>query len=228
MKDEALSCFKMIEGFALIADSLCTFSNPISKVISYLRPDIPRILINRSIVHPRHSLLDDEKSLDSQKCEFRTDYVFDAYLLGFCDDVTRALGNMLFPKPYQEGDCSASVTSVKNSMVTEGYLLKSLMDHASDDREGVFLPSDWSSVKVPHDRVFLFPGAEAPSGDHDNSSDVTYREIAHCDSCSIRIEGTIFKCNHCFDFDLCSDCYPIVSKIHVDGKHSFSVENSSL
>lgn len=77
-------------------------SAPISKVIEYLPPNIPRILINRTVVHPSTTpaeVDDDDENDDDTEKEFRESYVFDAYLLGFCDDVTRALARQLFKPP---------------------------------------------------------------------------------------------------------------------------------
>lgn len=188
---------------------------PISKAISYFPPDIPRILVNRCIVHPAESALvaNDEISNDEEEeKDFREDYVFDAYLLGFCDDVTRALGKAMFPSKtmaLEELDASqeqkSSSTESCSCNVESGW--------------------DWSGINVPNDRVFLFPGAQA-SAQADDASDITYREVAHCDGCSNRIEGQIRKCMMCFDFDLCSECYPLMSKKHFEGKHRFSVEDA--
>lgn len=101
----------------------------------------------------------------------------------------------------------------------------------------------WSKIKVPPERVLLFPGALATSSltNHNNSistkdsssnTDTTitvtgedeYREIAHCDGCSSRIYGTIQKCTVCFDYDLCLECFPSLSKSHCNGEHRFCAE----
>lgn len=70
-----------------------------SKVIGYMPSNIPRILINRTIVHPKtsskaaqrretsHDSCDDDSEDD---IDFRDGYMFDACLLGFCDDVSTA------------------------------------------------------------------------------------------------------------------------------------------
>lgn len=179
-------------------------SAPISKVIGYLPPNIPRILINRTIVSPAHTV--DPDSDDEEEQDFRDDYIFDAYLLGFCDDVTRALGKELLS------------TSCETSEAKEGKVLAAL-----SDEDELYNAEDWKSTGVPPERVFLFPGAQASSGT-DASSDPTYQEIAHCDGCSKRIVGTIRKCVACFDYDLCTKCFPALSKMHYDGKHHFAAE----
>ena len=70
-------------------------------MIDYLPKNIPRILINRTIVHPPEQLEEDDDNNDDgitqqKRHDFRKNYVFDAYLLGYCDVVTRALGHDLF------------------------------------------------------------------------------------------------------------------------------------
>jgi Zinc finger, ZZ type len=196
----------------------CCNSAPISKVIGYLPKNIPRILINRTIAHPPEQIdeEEDESDGDDEDSEFREDYVFDAYLLGFCDDVTRALGKKLF----SESDNSSSGPA-NDMQMEEGELLASILQDSEVDSATAYSADDWAAVAVPTERVFLFPGAEAPSG---MSEEVPFREIAHCDGCSKEIEGTIQKCVVCFDYDLCQVCFPVLSKTHYDGKHHFAAE----
>lgn len=156
---------------------------------------------------------EDESGSDDEDSEFREDYVFDAYLLGYCDDVTRALGKKLFSTPDGNAPDSASGTGLE-----EGELLSCVLEASS---ESAYSASDWAAVHVPTDRVFLFPGALAPTG---MSEEAPFREIAHCDGCSKQIEGTIQKCLVCFDYDLCRMCFPVLSKSHYDGKHHFTAE----
>lgn len=168
-------------------------------------------MINRTIAHPAHQSEDEID--EEQDKDFRSDYVFDAYLLGFCDDITRNLAKHLFA----EGPGSTA-----EHIETEGKLLACVK---SDDEH--FRRDEWKCTPVPSERIFLFPGAQAPSAD-DDRSELTYREVAHCDGCSERIDGIIRKCVACFDFDLCHKCYPILSKSHYDGRHQFAEEAASL
>lgn len=171
-----------------------------SKVIEYLPVNVPRILINRTVAHPPPHVMLEEDS-DDEEPEFRENYVFDAYMLGYCDDVTRRL---------------VKAIKQENSSEDEGKLLASLR---KNDKE--FLLEEWQSTKVPPDRVFLFPGATC-AGD---TSEVDYQEIAHCDGCTKEIQGRIHKCTQCFDFDLCATCYPKIRRSHCDGKHKFTIES---
>ena len=184
---------------------LC-FSAPMSHVIDYLPPNIPRILINRNVVHPpiARCLEGNDDEEEKKEEDFREGYVFDAYLLGFCDDVTRVLVKEMTGSEEK----------------AEGKLLACLKE---DDE--LYNANDWSSVALPKDRVFLFPGASR--GD-DSSSEYSYREIAHCDGCSGEISGTIRTCVQCFDYDLCEACYPKLSKSHHNGQHKFLTEPASL
>jgi hypothetical protein len=178
-----------------------------SHVIDYLPPSIPRILINRNVVHPpKARFLEAEHDEEEEEEEdFRENYVFDAYLLGFCDDVTRALVK----------EMTGTTTSEETE---EGKLLSCIQEE-----DELYSANDWSSLAMPKDRVFLFPGASRG----DDSSEYTYREIAQCDGCSDQISGTIRKCVQCFDYDLCETCFPKLSKSHHDGEHKFSTEPAS-
>lgn len=199
------------------------FSAPISKVIRYLPPDIPRILINRSVVHPplADMLMDDQEGSDQdEEKDFREGYVFDAYLLGFCDDINRVLARSLFCDEENDTlECPSSSTA--------GQLLAVVTSRQDNAECDIHSFRDWKDVKVPHNRVFLFPGALPPPlkcGGSDDASILSYREVAHCDGCSKRIEGTIRKCLSCFDYDLCMSCYPTLYKKHFKGKHVFASE----
>jgi NAD-dependent SIR2 family protein deacetylase len=180
---------------------------PMSKVIQYLPPSIPRILINRTVVNPPKyraaSLSSDDNNSDDEKEEedFREDtYTFDAYMLGFCDDVTRAVVKEM---------------KTKSGTNDEGKLLSALED------DEIFSTKDWQSTSIPRDRILLFPGAMHKADDDD---DLEYTEVAHCDGCQKEITGTVRKCVQCFDYDLCQRCYPKLLKKHHGGKHSFAAE----
>jgi len=199
---------------------------PMSKIIDFLPRKIPRILINRTVVHPpRCALDDDEDDDDEDDVEFRENYIFDAYMLGFCDDVTRALVKEMKDKTnHESSDTNDKQKKKKNSknnngttdIPTEAKLLAALTK-----RDKVFTKEGWSNVRIPGERVFLFPGAISPD---DDSSELTYREVAHCDGCAKEIKVKVHKCIQCFDYDLCRMCYPKLSKDHFDGKHKFAAE----
>ena len=79
---------------------------PMSKIIEYLSPCIPRILINRTIVIPKHGTYcedgkqrytDDSSNEDGVR-DHRNDFVFYACLLGFCDEVTKSLIDLMNSK----------------------------------------------------------------------------------------------------------------------------------
>jgi hypothetical protein len=205
------------------------FSAPISKVIDYLPKNIPRILINRTIVHPPEPVEEDDDIYDDEaeqlkRHDFRKNYVFDAYLLGYCDVVTRALGHDLFKVD----------NSNTNKALLDAALLSTVLKSDNPYENPTYHEEEWSSVQVPSERVFLFEGAQPPqsvtttsTGSNNNTNtadDITFREIAHCDGCTKRIEGTIQKCVVCFDYDLCQKCFPTLSKLHYDGKHHFAPE----
>ena len=239
-------------------------------MIEYLPSGIPRILINRTVVHPsstsRSSANTDSDNSDRddenkrEKFAFvRDNYVFDAYLLGFCDDVTRALAKQLFRSNDKVSQNSKSITGSSNSRNNEerskkqnsanldcgGRLLSSLLElenkgSLSEDEKDYcnhgYDVEEWrESVAVPPERVLLFPGALAVANtegtnfaDNNEGGQLTYSEIAHCDGCARRICGTIQKCAICFDYDLCSNCFPKLSKSHFDGTHKFISESAVI
>ncbi len=70
----------------------------------------------------------------------------------------------------------------------------------------------------PIESVLLFPGALTSLQEPENGN-LTIN--VHCDGCHKEIKGLVYSCETCFDFDLCSDCFPNMSKTHADGKHNF-------
>mmetsp|Transcript_5177 Transcript_5177/g.7296 ORF Transcript_5177/g.7296 Transcript_5177/m.7296 type:complete len:622 (+) Transcript_5177:52-1917(+) len=220
---------------------------PMSKVIEYLPPSIPRILINRTLVHPPRTSItsttssssdNEDEEEEEEEEDFREDYVFDAHLLGFCDDVTRALVKELNDDGKNRSS-STNVKEVKRQETTDKESTTS--DNNNDDesnanKDGKVLASlkdddefysvqDWTATHIPSERVFLFPGAILSD---ENATDLEYKEVAHCDGCSQEITygHKIRKCIQCFDYDLCARCYPKFSKRHFGGKHTFATERS--
>ena len=188
-------------------------SAPMSKVIGFLPSNIPRILINRNIVKPAKPTVEEIESKNEEEGDedFRNGYVFDACLLGFCDDVTRSLVKGL--------ESIDSIEMGKNAALSlamkEGKLLCNETENLDLKIRGLY--------NHPTDRVFLFPGAVVEM-ETDSDSAVIYKEVAHCDGCQELIEGAIMKCTDCFDYDLCLTCYPLLSKKHFQGKHTFVAE----
>jgi Zinc finger, ZZ type len=216
-----------------------TSSAPISKVIDYLPSDIPRILINRTVAHPAltaSSGLNHENAVDNgRKKDFRQSYVFDAYLLGFCDDVVRSLSARLMSSPTSGSDESKSNCSASGRLLlSDGHTFGDGYDWlASEADDKNHLIAATRVYKVPPERVFLFPGAElsrvngastATTSIVFKDEPMAYNEIAHCDGCGILIERTIQKCTTCFDFDLCEACFPFHHLKHYGGTHVFAIE----
>lgn len=190
---------------------------PISKVIDFFPQDIPRILINRTVVHPQ-STTSNAGAGENGDVPFRNDYVFDAYLLGFCDDITRALAKQMFKQTKNSNNNKSKAKKAQASQQQEQYA-GTLLSNVLQGKDEDFNADEWSGVTVPPERVLLFPGA-LPS--KDDISEVEYKEIAHCDGCSKHIRGDIRKCIDCFDYDLCQKCFPKISKSHYGGKHCFT------
>jgi Zinc finger, ZZ type len=194
-------------------------------VVGYLPNNIPRILINRTIVHPKHSY-DDENVGNTHEADFRDGYVFDAYLLGYCDDINRVLATLLFDTTQRSKSSRGHATSKIDKLNCK--LLATLQ---GDDEE--FNANDWmAATKVPYERVFLFPGAQTPVVDYVNNrkdfNEPLCREVVFCDGCAKKVVGKVQKCVLCFDYDLCLVCYPSHSKTHYEGKHRFVTELTAL
>ena len=200
---------------------------PISKVIKYLRPSIPRILINRAIVIPKHTSEGDDDNCDGDEEEedHREGRIFDALFLGFCDEITKALSYVI----TQDGKKGDKVKVNKKVQATTKK--KSLLfPFQSDDCE--MLCNELKKLEElgstgllnhPPARILLFPGAKLEKHEDD---ELSYNEVVHCDECHKVIKGTIMKCTNCFDYDLCRKCHstPSILNSHSEGKHIFIEE----
>ena len=212
---------------------------PMSKVIQYLIPSIPRLLINRNVVKAANQRVrnnevkeDDSKKGDDgdEEEDTRDGYVFDACLLGNCDDVSDALVKEM-------NRCINGRSEKESKSTTDGSggddeTSYRMLCNVQEEYRGAPDGTIHGLHRHPPGRVFLFPGAAIPkegegSGDAgDSDSDVSYKEVAQCDGCGQHIEGEIMKCQQCFDFDLCRKCFDSgkVIKTHFEGKHTFVKE----
>jgi hypothetical protein len=73
--------------------------------------------------------------------------------------------------------------------------------------------------------VLLFHGADVSNSATDEEGRISQRVVVHCDECRNIIEGRVYCCKICFDYDLCGACYPVSSLAHADGRHDFSIED---
>ena len=156
---------------------------PMSKVVEYLRPDIPRILINRNIVR-----------VATKSSKGDGDCLFNACLLGNCDDVVNALSQKM------KGN-----------------------NDSQSPKPGLVMNDDESWLhNQPKESVLLFPGAICSSSNNPEDEEMKQKIVVHCDECQAEIVGKIHSCKVCFDYDLCGTCYPNTK--HADGKHKFVAE----
>jgi len=124
--------------------------------------------------------------------------LFDACLLGNCDAVTQAI------------KAKISNTDAKSDT---GRLV-------TDDNSGTWLKNQ------PRESVLLFEGALLSAATKEEAALQPQNVVVHCDHCENEIKDEIFCCKICFDFDLCSLCYPKVKLTHADGKHEFTIEST--
>lgn len=224
---------------------------PISKIVEFLCPSIPRILMNRTIVIPKHTdckypnkrddgdvqekKTKDEETKEEEKEEeddekeqvdFRNGYLFDALLLGFCDDITDALAHVLWNKRHENHEEGLSSGEHRGSLslnLTDCKLLR-------DDMAQIKELGTSCLLHHPPERILVFRGAvwKAHEG-REEEGEECYQEIVNCNECNCVITGMVFKCNDCFDYDLCKACHSKVKRkrSHHGGKHKFTVEEAS-
>lgn len=178
-----------------------------SKVVHYLRSDIPRILINRTIVQiPKVSNNEDDGCL-----------LFHTCLLGDCDVIVEALSHRM-----QSRHCSGN----------EGKGITTTLGGVNHDSQHCFIQRGdgaWGHVQ-PKESILLFEGAELVNINNtvalvvpSTTTTTLSQTIAHCNECQDEIQGQIYNCKTCFDYDLCSVCYTNPQVIHANGKHEFAI-----
>lgn len=226
---------KVADAVIVMGTSLSV--EPISKIVEFLRPCIPRILMNRTVVVPKcaeaeghnvASTMDDDDDHDSCDVEtdFRQGYFFDALFLGFCDEVANALSFALWAR---NGDNN---NNMEESLCQEKDRV-ALYQNSNDYRllRSGDMEKETNSIDAtcllnhPVERILIFPGALLEAHDDEVQS---VHEVVHCDECNCIISGIAFKCSDCFDYDLCKKCHSKVTKrkSHYGGKHTFVEETA--
>jgi len=209
---------RMLEADRKTADAIIVIGTslsvaPMSQVMDYLPSNIPRILINRNYIHPPS--VPESSSVNGSDANAARVLPFDAYLLGNCDAVTKALASEL-----------GWIKSPKTSPNENNFFDSSLSIQVGDNPISRRATSTSSAAEstIPSNlrnaSTFIFSGAvldKISNSANNGSVSVTI----HCDGCDKNIGSCSMKCEQCFDFDLCQDCYPIVSKEHFLGRHKF-------
>ena len=213
---------------------------PISKIIKYLRPSIPRLLINRTIVIPKHTDGDsDDLDEAGEDKDHRDGYLFDALMLGFCDEVIKALSYVLSNGNGSNANANASSNSNGKSINSESTKKSNNKTNTTrlfpfQSQDCKMLCNDMSKVESigetcllnhPMDRILMFPGGKL---EVHNNDEISYHEVVHCDECHCIIKSTIYKCIDCFDYDLCPKCHSCkaINKNHHGGEHTFIAEKA--
>jgi len=205
---------------------------PISNILSYFPKHIPKILINKTMVQPRSHGSDDE-------------ILFDACLLGDCDDIVLQLVKRIHtflqkqtriqsqavrlsskPLPFISSFLSSSSALTTKSHEQEPICYKSLSTHEKASKK-------INLYNHPEENIILFSGYDINSRDIDKVTSKNsekwcnspLQESVYCDVCHRFIDGTIMTCNTCFDYDVCSSCFPSNSKSHFNGQHGFTKTN---
>jgi len=188
--------YKKADALIVMGTSLSVA--PMSKVVEFMPPNILRVLVNRNIVSAPNS---SKKHHDStgKSC------LFDACLLGNCDDVVHALKKKMIESEFEVSAGAQYFDKATISQIPFGVI--------PGESAGEWLQNQ------PVESVLLFPGALPYSLQEQDNDNLTIH--VHCDECRKEIGGLVYSCETCFDFDLCSDCFPKLSKTHADGKHNF-------
>jgi len=223
---EKLNCnvARLLEADRKKADAVLVMGTslsvaPMSKVVKYLSPAIPRILINRTCITPPMQQEDYTFSEEVSDEDFRVNYIFDAYLLGDCDSVTSSISDELGWGTLAPPSDKHESKSKKNRKGSSKYKAPFNCMVVSND-------SPLAKQEIAQ-RTLLFQGAVVEVND-DGNHEVEANEVVHCDGCGHEIVGKIMKCNQCFDFDVCQQCFPKLSKNHFSGSHTFSKERSII
>jgi len=164
--------------------------------------------------------------------------LFDACLLGDCDEIVVQLVqriNMILQTDAtlhkSKGRLTLHASSLTSSFIAshdpkgnvgrEPKSYKCLSNHEKTCMK-------MNLYKHPEENILLFSGY---NDDYDEnttkdlkSSSSTLHESVYCDVCQTLIQERIMTCTTCFDYDLCSSCFPSQSKLHFDGKHTFKAQ----
>lgn len=190
-------------------------SAPMSKVVTYLRCEIPRILINRTIVRVPTSE--------------HSNFLFNACLLGNCGEISvNASCQQQCKVPTTNNsqkignDSDDVVEALGAKMRRIEITTKTSPDLDCIDSGNLMLSGESWLRNNAKECILLFPGAKVTHSNVSISNQL--REIVHCDSCQLVVEGSLYCCKVCFDYDLCPTCYPTAVLTHANGKHEFRVE----
>lgn len=105
-----------------------------------------------------------------------------------------------------------------------GQDIQAQTNHKNAEESKLVSSSDETWLQdQPKESVLLFPGAVVASDTKETSTQ--QKLLVHCDECQMEIKGNIYCCKTCFDYDLCENCHPKVSKTHANGEHEFRVES---
>ena len=179
-----------------------------SKAVTYLRPNIPRILINRNILRvPTAS---------------NEDFLFHACLLGNCGKMDLfIISRCMYCFGADKLNCRSIYIVVDDVVEVLGLKMMGDLSKTKSIAASLVMTDGAWLGNHPKESVLLFPGAEASRADE---TQIQQCEIVYCDGCHLVTEGSVYSCTTCFDYDLCSTCYPTFMLTHADGKHVFRIE----
>ncbi|KAI9916126.1 hypothetical protein PsorP6_017074 [Peronosclerospora sorghi] len=143
---------------------------------------------------------------------------FDLSLLGDCDDITRYICEL--------AGWSLDAPAVKGAKRKPVVTSSEIIAHAETPDKRVFC------FRECHCKNKLAAGMNDETGDEEAEAEDEVEDDIVCNRCEERIDTDAapgsrsktvhYRCNDCFDYDLCGDCYPKRKLKHKGGRHSFT------
>ncbi len=189
---------RMLQKDRLKADLLIVMGTslqvaPVSRILSYLPPHVPQVLINRDHVLPLAHLSDG----------------FDLKLLGNCDDIVDYICHSL---QWGLGSDGGGHNANHHPACTPIHEPPNIYHFALEGKKNHPQCSEFLVPSIPGDHVV----------EEVVNCDVCNVEIGGRGTMDDPL-STIYSCTECFDYDLCSTCFARGYNEHVKGKgHHFT------
>ncbi|KAL8007004.1 putative Zinc finger, ZZ-type, Zinc finger, PHD-type, Sirtuin family, Zinc finger, FYVE/PHD-type [Plasmopara halstedii] len=204
---------------------------PVMEIPSYLPSHIPQVVINKTALKKKKlksknlsagGTMSQISGTQDSKMDEDNEEEFDMSLLGNCDDIVRYICAQAGWDLDQYGLESAQKTDLLND--------NQVLSHQQSTGKRVYCFGECQCKNR------LAAGMDDDDDGEDQQGgeeeDEGLEEDIVCNRCEQQIDTeadpgsrckTIhYRCNECFDYDLCGDCYPKRRYTHKGGKHRFS------
>ncbi len=172
---------------------------PVSRILSYLPPNIPQVLINRDLVLPPAHLSDG----------------FDLKLLGKCDDIVDYICHSLkWDLEWDLGGGDGQHNTNRRPVCTPIHELPNIYHFLLEEKKNQPLHSEFVAAALPEHHHAVVEVVNC---------DVCNAEIGGIGWSKDDPLSIIYSCIECFDYDLCFSCYSLGCNEHVKSKgHHFT------